>query len=249
MLQSATWFGATNSKNVLVREPEYNPGDSNYSSYIGSYVGLNYNLSTLGIQGALGFANNYGCGPSAGALLLWHLGERRYDYSSLLETITYIQYLSPAEIAESLLSVQYMNSIFGTTVSEFRYGITQYMQNRNHYPQILYSYKGTGLGSGATTTDVQNVWNTIVNGLTLKNAPVALGIGNTITNGPSGSPDTNLSGMSYHWVVATAYLECGPNAAFKFVKTKTWGQDKYASFTSLNLWRNALAAVYINESY
>jgi hypothetical protein len=248
---SATWFGTTDSKNVLVREPEYNPEDNNYNNYIGAYTGLNYGLSSIDIQGAFGFIeNSYGCGPSAGALLLWHLGERRYDYSDLLQRLAPPQqYSSPVDIAEVLITSPYMNSIFGTTVSEFQNGITTYLQVRSHYPQILYSYKGTGLGSGATTTNIQDVWNTIINGLILRNAPVALGIGSTISNGPSGSPDTNLPKMTYHWVVVTAYLECGPNAEFKFIKTKTWGQDKYASFTSLNLWRTALAAAYIDESY
>jgi hypothetical protein len=255
MLQeSVAWFGATTSKNVLVREPEYNPFDPNYSNYIGTYVGINFELSTIDIQYALGFIErNYGCGPSAGALLLWHLGQKRTDYSDLLMEITppqlpNWQYNSPVDIAEVLITQPYMSSIFGTTVAEFLNGINAYMQVRGYSPQILHSYKGTGLGSGATTTDVQNVWNTIVNGIALKNAPVALGIGNTIT-GPSGNPDTNLSSMSYHWVAVSAYLECGPNAEFKFVKTKTWGEDKYASFTSLNLWRDSLAAIYVNVNY
>ena len=222
----------------------------------GGYDSISYPLDSTYIQKQLGpVFSACGYGPSAGALLLWHLGERNSSYSQLKwgtgGTQVWFEYNSPTFIGIELCG--YMSPIGGTKATSFNNGLKAYAQapSRNYTIPTIMKYKGTALGSGANTSSNVDVWNTIKDGINNRNAPVALGIGNDLTSGSSYYIEENIpSNFSYHWVAVSGYIDDRSADLYNwYVKCKSWGIDYYCSFNSLCYWRDSLAAIYIDVYY
>jgi hypothetical protein len=213
------------------------------------YTELSFDLDFTDIQEELGIYEACGCGPAAGALLLWHLGERNSSYSQLKwgtgGTQVWFEYDSPTNIGYELCG--YMSPILGTMVTEFNEGLINYANapGRSYTLTTSYKYKGTSLGSGQNTTSNLDVWYNLKDGINA-NKPVVLGIGNYKSSSTTQYPEPNAL-FSYHWVAVEGY--CQDASANMYIKCMSWGDYCYASYNSMCYWRDALASSYINAVY
>lgn len=219
------------------------------------YIQIDFSLSSTFIQDQLGIYRNCGCGPSAGALLLWHLGDENSSYSELTNGMINDDWvpINIVQSAKELCGTDYMSPVFGTMVNEFINGINTYKQyeSRNYTFSPSYKYKGTSLGSGQNTTSNTDVWAHLKTGISYRNAPVALGIGYPLSNGSSYYIEDNIPANFYfHWVVVSGFIDDRSGSLYNwYIKCKSWGDDYYASFNSMCYWRDSLASIYINVQY
>lgn len=210
------------------------------------YTSISFALDSTDIQSQLGVYESCGCGPSAGALLFWHLAKRNTTYKRLTQNGMGVEQ-NIVWLASTLCGAAYMNPIGGTTVNEFKGGLNSWASSfpRSYSLSYPYKYKGTSLGSGQNGSNT-DVWNNIKSGIDNKNAPVALAIGYKTTSGSTYYPES-YARFEYHWIVVSGYIQ--DSDYNMYVKCKSWGSNYYASFNSMCYWRDALASVYVNEQY
>ncbi|KUP24632.1 hypothetical protein AWJ19_20165 [Paenibacillus sp. DMB5] len=199
------------------------------------------------VQGSLGLAENFGCGPAAGTNLLYSLGQRNSSYNDMLWWKA-----DPARPMDMYtmgsVLVNSMSAIWGTTFPEFKAGLNSYLSNYNHSPYLASQLRSdnTNLGTPTTTSNLL-VWENIKTGIN-GNKPVAVLAGKKTSTGSSTYPDTgSTSSMVFHWFTALGYIE-DANANM-YMKVSSWGNIYYVSYNALCYWRDTLGSVYIYASY
>ncbi|AIQ46730.1 hypothetical protein R70723_13260 [Paenibacillus sp. FSL R7-0273] len=230
--------------------PEFSVAAAQPSPPSSGYTQISFPTQSVfltNVQGSLGLAENFGCGPAAGTNLLYSLGQRNSSYNDMLWWKA-----DPARAMDMYtmgsVLVNSMSAIWGTTFPEFKAGLNSYLSNYNHSPYLASQLRSdnTNLGTPTTTSNTL-VWDNIKTGIN-GNKPVAVLAGKKTSTGSTTYPDTgSTSSMVFHWFTALGYIQ--DSNANMYMKISSWGNIYYVSYNALCYWRDTLGSVYIYASY